>query len=164
MIPTKPLIYLLAVGIYTAGVWYHGYHTRDLSATSEAQALKLASAEQKLQSSERMRIKEKYYQQLVTAADAEYQEKLENERKNSNDIIAGLESNSVRIKSRFKCPMPSAAGSSSLGNDQASAGLQVQDAKDIIRESARADEIVLQLQECQAYIDILALECNKPLE
>lgn len=29
MIPTKPLIILLAAGIYTAGVWYHGYHTAD---------------------------------------------------------------------------------------------------------------------------------------
>lgn len=152
MIPTKPLIFLLAAGIYTAGIWYHGYHTRDLSAISEAKSLKLDSATQKLQSSERIRIKEKYYQQLVTAADAEYQEKLENERKNADDIIAGIESNSLRIKSRFKCPVSSAAGSSSFGNDQASAGLQNQDAKDIIRESARADEIVLQLQECQSYI------------
>ena len=155
MIPTKPLIYLLAVGIYTAGFWYHGYHTRDLSAIKEAQALKLASATQKLQSSERLRIKEKYYQQLVSAADSEYQEKLENERKNTDVIIAGLESDSVRIKSRFKCPMPSTVGSSSIGNDQASSGLQAQDAKDIIRESARADEIVLQLQECQSYISAI---------
>lgn len=45
MIPTKPLIILLAAGIYTAGVWYHGYHTRDLSAISEAQALKLKRIE-----------------------------------------------------------------------------------------------------------------------
>lgn len=155
MIPTKPLIFLLAAGIYTAGVWYHGYHTRDISAISEAQALKLASATQKLQSSERLRIKEKYYQQLVTAADAEYQEKLENERKNADSIIAGLESNSLRIKARFKCPVSSAAGSSSGSNDQAGAGLQDQDAKDIIRESARADEVVLQLQECQAYISAI---------
>lgn len=155
MIQTKPLIYLLAVGIYTAGVWYYGYHTRDLSAISEAQAIKTALVTSRLQSSERLRIKEKYYQQLVTAADTEYQEKLENERKNSDGIIAGVESNSVRIKPRFKCPVPSAAGSSSLGNDQANAGLQNQDAKDIVRESARADEIVLQLQECQAYISAI---------
>lgn len=155
MIPTKPLIYMLAAVIYTAGVWYHGYHTRDLSAISEAQALKLASATQNLQSSERLRIKEKYYQQLVTATDAEYQEKLENERKNADDIIAGLESNSVRIKPRFKCQVSSATGSASSGNDQARSGFQVQDAKDIIRESARADEIVLQLQECQAYISAI---------
>lgn len=45
MIPIKPLIYLLAVGIYTAGAWYHGYHTRDMSATSEAQALELKRSE-----------------------------------------------------------------------------------------------------------------------
>lgn len=95
------------------------------------------------------------YQQLVTAADAEYQEKLENERKNANGIIAGLESDSARIKSRFKCPVPIHAGSYGVSNDQASAGLQNQDAKDIIRESARADEIVLQLQECQAYISAI---------
>lgn len=155
MIPTKPLLCLLAVGIYTAGVWYHGYHTRDLSAISEAQELKLASATQKLQSSERLRIKEKYYQQLVTAADAEYQEKLENESKNADSIIADIESNGVRIKPRFKCPVPSAAGSPGSSNDQAGAGLQNQDAKDIIRESARADEIVLQLQECQSYISAI---------
>lgn len=155
MIPTKPILCLLAVGIYTTGVWYHGYHTRDLSAISEAQALKLASATQNLQSSERLRIKEKYYQQLVNATDTEYQEKLENERKNADGIIAGLESDRLRIKSRFKCPVPSVAGSSSGSNDQASSGFQVKDAKDIIRESARADEIVLQLQECQAYISAI---------
>ena len=152
---TKPLIYLLAAGIYTAGVWYHGYHTRDMSAISEAQAIKTALVTSQLQSSERLRIKEKYYQQLVTTAETEYQEKLENERKNADGIIASLESDSLRVKSRFKCPVPSAAGSSSSSNDQAYAGLQVQDAKDIIRESARADEIVLQLQECQAYISVI---------
>lgn len=155
MIPAKTLIYMLAVSIYTAVVWYHGYHTRDLSAISEAQALKLASATQNLQSSERLRIKEKYYQQLVTTADNEYQEKLENERKNADDIIAGLESDRLRIKSRFKCQVPGTTGSSSGSNDQASTGLQIKDAKDIIRESARADEIVLQLQECQAYISAI---------
>lgn len=45
MIPTKPLVYLLAVGVYTAGFWYHGYHTRDLSAISEAQSLELKRSE-----------------------------------------------------------------------------------------------------------------------
>jgi len=151
-IPTKPLIYLLAVGIYTAAVWYHGYHTRDLSAIADANELKQQQTTAQLQSSERLRIKEKYYQRLASVADAEYQEKLENERKTSNDIIAGLESNSVRIKSRFKCPVPSASGSSSGSNDEEGAGLQTEDAKVLVREAARADEIVLQLQACQAYI------------
>ena len=63
--------------------WYSGYSYRDTKAISEAQAIKSALVTSKLQTSERLRIKEKYYQQLVTTADAEYQEKLENERKNA---------------------------------------------------------------------------------
>ena len=40
-IPTKLLLYLCAIIAWTGAAWYHGYHTRDLSAISDAQALEL---------------------------------------------------------------------------------------------------------------------------
>ena len=40
-IPTKLWLYLCAIIAWTGASWYHGYHTRDLSAISEAQALEL---------------------------------------------------------------------------------------------------------------------------
>ena len=40
-IPTKPWLYLCAIIAWTGAAWYHGYHTRDLSAISDAQALEL---------------------------------------------------------------------------------------------------------------------------
>ena len=40
-IPTKLWLYLCAIIAWTWAAWYHGYHTRDLSAISEAQALEL---------------------------------------------------------------------------------------------------------------------------
>lgn len=44
MIPTKPLIFLLVVGIYTAGVWYHGYHTADAAWTEKDTKRQLADS------------------------------------------------------------------------------------------------------------------------
>ena len=43
-IPTKLWLYLCAIIAWTGATWYHGYHTRDLSAISEAQALELSRA------------------------------------------------------------------------------------------------------------------------
>ena len=40
-IPTKLWLYLCAIIAWTGAVWCHGYHTRDLSAIREAQALEL---------------------------------------------------------------------------------------------------------------------------
>ena len=40
-IPTKLWLYLCAIIAWTGAVWYHGYHTRDVSAVSEARALEL---------------------------------------------------------------------------------------------------------------------------
>ena len=44
-IPTKLWLCLCAIIACTGAAWYHGYHTRDLSAISEAQALKLKRSE-----------------------------------------------------------------------------------------------------------------------
>lgn len=40
-IPTKLWLYLCAVILALSAAWHHGYHTRDLSAISEAQELEL---------------------------------------------------------------------------------------------------------------------------
>lgn len=40
-IQTKLWLYLCAIIVWTGAAWYHGYHSRDLSAISEAQALEL---------------------------------------------------------------------------------------------------------------------------
>lgn len=154
-IPTKLWLYLCAIILWSGAWWCGGYHTRDLSATAEAQALELKRKNESLRLSERLRIKEQYYQHLISVLDSQYQEKLENERKKSDGIIADIESNGVRIKPRFKCPVPSTSGSTSGSDDEADAGLQNQEAKVLIRESARADEIVLQLQACQGYIEAI---------
>lgn len=44
-IPTKLWLYLCAIILVLSAAWYHGYHTRDLSAISEAQALELKRSE-----------------------------------------------------------------------------------------------------------------------
>lgn len=40
-IPTKIWLCLSTIIAWTGAVWYHGYHTRDLSAISEAQDIEL---------------------------------------------------------------------------------------------------------------------------
>ena len=40
-IPTKLWVYLCAIIAWTGAAWYHGYHTRDMSAVIEAQDLEL---------------------------------------------------------------------------------------------------------------------------
>ena len=44
-ITTKLWLILCAIIAWTGAAWYHGYHTRDLSAISEAQALELKRSE-----------------------------------------------------------------------------------------------------------------------
>lgn len=44
-ITTKLWLILCAIITWTGAAWFHGYHTRDLSAISEAQALKLKQSE-----------------------------------------------------------------------------------------------------------------------
>ena len=44
-ITTKLWLILCAIIAWTVAAWYHGYHTRDLSAIREAQALKLKQSE-----------------------------------------------------------------------------------------------------------------------
>lgn len=43
--PTKLWLYLCAAIMALSATWYHGYHTRDLSAISDAQALELKRSE-----------------------------------------------------------------------------------------------------------------------
>lgn len=44
-IPTKLWLILCTIIAWTGAAWYHGYHTRDLSAISDARAIELKRAQ-----------------------------------------------------------------------------------------------------------------------
>jgi prophage endopeptidase len=104
------------------------------------------------------RVKEQAAVVQIAAIEAQHQEQLKDEKSKSDAATSDLRSGAVRLRNRFTCDagasggVPDAATSTSGGDAAASRGLQGADAELLIREAARADEIVLQLQACQAVV------------
>jgi prophage endopeptidase len=123
-----------------------------LSAISREHAKQLAAMEAVARSTERAAVVQ------IAAIDVRHQEQLNNEKDKLDAAIAGLRAGTVQLRKRFACDasasgvVPSVATSTSNGDAAAGRGLQGADAELLIREAATADEIVLQLQACQAVV------------
>lgn len=94
----------------------------------------------------------------MAAIDLAKQGELNAEIQKREATIAGLRSGAVQLRKRFTCPSNShstggqASTGASVGDAGTAGGLQNQDGEFFIREAARADEIVIQLQACQAIV------------
>lgn len=150
--PTKAWLCLCAVIIYTAAVWYHGYHTSDSAWQLKEAKQQKAAADAAAKLSEEYRKREQANATEWAARETQYINQAGADERDFRDTVARLRaSNGVRIKREFTCSVPSAASTTSSGNDQAQGGLSVKVAEDVIGIGREADEVTRQLALCQDY-------------
>lgn len=84
------------------------------------------------------------------AIDDKHQKEIQHVAETRERTIAGLRSGALRLRPQFTCSVSEAAAGTSVGDGGEKAGLSREDAEFLVSESARADEIVVQLAACQA--------------
>ena len=151
-IPTKAWLYLCAAIIYTAAVWYHGYHTSDSAWQLKEAKQQKAAADAEANLSEEYRKKEQANATEWAAKETQYINQAGADERDYRDTIARLRAgNGVRVKRELTCSVPSSSATASSGDDQAQGGLSSQVAEDVIRIGLEADEVARQLALCQDY-------------
>lgn len=155
----KAAPYVLGVAIVLLVLFLayrHGVTTTDTAWQSrwDQQAAELANA--RTEAERLARQAERDSAQAMAAIDNAYQQGQADAKAESDRVIADLRAGNVRLRKRFTCPAASdlpAAGTSTGSSDAAqTGGLQRDDAEFLVREAERADEVVRQLQACQAIV------------
>ena len=160
-IPTKLWLAICAIILYTAAVWYHGYHTRDISAKLEASQAATAQAEatakleseyrqKERQSAERTAKLETDYINEAARAEAEYRATLDRLRSAGDGKPDGL-----RIKRELTCAGSVRETSATTGStDEASqGGLSPEVAERIIGVGYDADKVAMRLSALQDWVE-----------
>ena len=151
-IPTKAWLYLCVAIIYTASVWYHGYHTSDAAWQLKEAKQQKAAADAAAKLSEEYRKKEQANATEWAAKETQYINQAGADERDYRDTIARLRAgNWVRVKRELTCGVPSSTATSGSGNDQAQGGLSTEVAEDVIGIGREADEVARQLALCQDY-------------
>ena len=151
-IPTKTWLYLCAIIIYTAAVWYHGYHTSDSAWQLKEAKQQKAAADAAAKLSEEYRKREQANATEWAAKETNYINQAGADERDYRDTIARLRAgNWVRVKREFTCSVPSSAATASSGDDQAQGGLSAEVAERVIGIGRDADEVAMQLALCQDY-------------
>lgn len=159
--PTKLWLAICAIILYSAAIWYHGYHTRDISAELESSQAATAQAEaaakleseyrqKERQSAERTAKIETDYINEAGNAEAEYRATLERLRSAGAGKPDGL-----HIKRDLTCasPVRSTSAAASSANEAPQGGVSAEVAGRIIGVGHDADKIVLQLSALQDWVD-----------
>lgn len=159
--PTKLWLAICAIILYSAAIWYHGYHTRDISAELEASQAAAAQAEatakleseyrqKERQSAERTAKLETDYINEAGRAEAEYSRTLERMR----SAVAG-KPDGLRIKSSLTCSgsVRETSATASSADEAPQGGLSVDVAGRIIGKGHDADKIVIQLSALQDWVE-----------
>ena len=160
-IPTKLWLATCAIILYSAAIWYHGYHTRDISAELEASqaATEQAKATAKLeseyrqkerQSAERTAKIETDYINEAARDEAEYRATLERLRSAGAGKPDGL-----RIKRELTCSgsVRSTSSATSGTDEEAKGGLSAEVAERIIGVGHDADQVAIQLNKLQYWVE-----------
>ena len=170
-IPTKLWLSLCALILLAGAAWWHGYHTADAQWTQRDTDRKLADAEVSAKLSEEYRVKEQKLNETIgdieTRAindaanmEMEYKAVMDRLRNASAHSADGL-----RIKSTLTCrAVPNSATASSNGHEEVQSGLSPKVAERIIGIGAECDQIVTSLDACQAYVELLLKDKEKPLD
>lgn len=103
------------------------------------------------------RASEQAHGQALTVLDQNYQKAIQDEKAKSDRTVADLRTGALQLRSRFTCPansgsMPGPAASTAVDPPAGQRGLQPEDVRILVSEASRADQVVLQLQACQAVI------------
>ena len=169
--PMKMWLWLCAIIIAGYAVWYHGYHTADTEWTQRDTDRKLADAEASTKLSEEYRVKEQKLNETIgeietraindaANAEMEYKAVMDRLRNASAYPVDGL-----RVKPTLTCrAVPNNTSTTSNGNEEVQAGLSPEIAGRIIGIGAECDKVVTSLDACQAYIELLFKDKEKPLE
>ena len=170
-IPTKLWLSLCALILLVGAAWCHGYHTADIKWVQKDTERKLADAEVSHKLSEEYRIKEKKLNETIgeietraindsANTEMEYQAVMDRLRNASAHPSDGL-----RIKPALTCRSVSgAATTTGNGNEEVQAGLSPEIAGSAIGIGSECDQVVTSLDACQAYIELLFKDKEKPLE
>ena len=170
-IPTKTWLYLCAAIIYTAAAWYHGYHTADAEWVAKDTKRQLVDAKAAKDISEEYRVKEQKLNETIgeietrainDAANAEMEYKAVMDRLRN----AGAHpSDGLRIKPALICrSVPNNSSTTSNGDAEIQTGLSPEIAERVIGIGAECDKVVTSLDACQAYIELLFKDKEKPLD
>ena len=161
-VPTKAWLWLCAVILTGAAVWYHGYHTADAEWTHRDTERKLDDTNAAKQLSEEYRAKERKLNETIgeietraindaANAEMEYKAVMDRLRNAGDHPIDGL-----RVKPALTCrAVPNNPTTSSNGNEEVQAGLSPEVAGRVIGIGAECDKVVASLQACQAYAESL---------
>lgn len=154
-ITTKAWLYLCVIIIYTAAVWYHGYHTSDNAWQLKEAKQQKAAADAAAKLSEEYRNKEQANATEWAARETQYINQAGADERDFRDTVARLRAgNGVRVKRELTCSVPSSSATTSSGNDQAQDGLSSQVAEYVIGIGREADEVARQLALCQDYAQL----------
>ena len=160
-IPTKLWLAICAIILYSAAIWYHGYHTRDISAELEASQLATAQAEatarleseyrqKERQSAERTAKLETDYINDSARDEAEYRATLERLRSAGAHKPDGL-----RIKRELTCasPVREASPAASSADEETKGGVSAEVAERIIGVGHDADKVAARLSALQDWVE-----------
>ena len=160
-IPTKLWLAICAIILYSSAIWYHGYHTRGISAELEASQAAAAAAtatakleseyrQKERQSAERTAKIETDYINDAARDEAEYRATIERLR----SAWAG-KPDGLRIKSSLTCAgsVHEASSSASSANAAPQGGLSADVAGRIIGVGYDADQVAMQLDALQRWVE-----------
>ena len=160
-IPTKLWLAICAIILYSAAIWYHGYHTRDVSAELEASQAAKAQAEatakleseyrqKERQSAERTAKIETDYINEAARDEAEYRATIERLRSAGTHKPDGL-----RIKRELTCSGSVREASAATGStdETPQGGLSPDVGGRVIGKGHDADKIVIQLNRLQDWVE-----------
>lgn len=166
-IPTKMWLYMCAVIIVGAAVWYHGYHTADAAWQLRDTNRQLADAKAAEQLSEQYRAKEQKLNETIgeietrainDAANAEMEYKAVMDRLRN---ASAHPTDWLRVKPSLTCrSVPSSTSPTGNGNEEVQTGLSPEVAERVIGVGAECDQAIISLQACQNYVESI----RKPLK
>ena len=169
--PTKLWIYACAaISLLLIGFGY-GYHIADASWSKRDTERKLADAEASHKLSEEYRIKEQKLNEHIGEIETRAINDAANAEMEYADVMDRLRNasahpaNGLRIKPALTCrAVPNNSTTTSNGNEEVQAGLSPEIAGRVIGIGAECDKVVTSLDACQAYIELLFKDKEKPLD
>lgn len=152
------LVAIVLVGLCLFLAYEHGVSVTTDHYETELSKRDAASKESTLQAVEKARKEERVSAADMVAIDREHQEKLRNEIEIRDRTIADLRAGALRLRKRFTCSssasgiLSGASGSAGIGDEASQGGFQGADVEFLIGEADRADQVAIQLQECQEVV------------
>ena len=160
-IPTKLWLTICAIILYTAAIWYHGYHTRDISAELDASQAATAQSEATAKLESEYRQKERESAERTAKIETDYINEAGNAEAEYRATIERLRSagagkpDGLRIKRELTCSGSVREASATTGStdETPQGGLSAEIAGRVIGKGHDADQVVIQLNKLQDWVE-----------